>query len=182
MMDIQLTLDRSRRTPLAVQIAHSLRDALFTRQITPGSQLPPTRELAQRLQVSRMVVVEAYEWLVSEGYAESRPGSGTFMTAPVGGQKPAPRHALEPPRRTDLLPVPPVQVDFRPGLPALDLFPRPSWKASLSHSLLDAGSAEMGYGPVEGLPRLRRVIAEYMACRWTPTGWWSRWAPPRLWI
>ncbi len=161
-MDIQLTLDRSRRTPLAIQIAHGLRDALFANQIGVGSKLPPTRELAQRLQVSRTVVVEAYEWLVSEGYAESRPGSGTYMTPLINLRQPALRQTQEPPRRTDLLPEPPVQVDFRPGLPALDLFPRQSWKTTLARSLLDANSIEMGYGPVEGLPRLRRVIAEYI--------------------
>jgi GntR family transcriptional regulator / MocR family aminotransferase len=162
-MELQLSLDRSRRVPLAIQVAHGIRDALFAQQLTSGMKLPPTRELAHRLQVSRMVVVEAYEWLVSEGYAESRPGSGTYLTPLLNRMQQAPRRVQEPPRRTDPLPESSIAVNFRPGLPALDLFPRQAWKAALTRSLLEAEDAQMGYGPVEGLPRLRRVIAEYIA-------------------
>jgi GntR family transcriptional regulator/MocR family aminotransferase len=162
-MDLQLTLDRSRRIPLSIQIAHGVRDAISTQRVLPGARLPPTRELAQRLNVSRMVVVEAYAWLVAEGYAESRQGSGVYVLKTLTLLQTATRPAQDPPRRTDILPATPVMVDFRPGLPALDLFPRQAWKTALSHAALYARTDQLGYGPVEGLPQLRRVIAEYVA-------------------
>jgi GntR family transcriptional regulator/MocR family aminotransferase len=161
-MDLQLSLDRSRRVPLSIQIAHGLRDAIFMQRILPGTQLPPTRELSRRLKVSRMVVLEAYEWLMAEGYAEARQGSGTYVLKTlVFPQRPIKR-LKDPPRRTDLLPEDPELIDFRPGLPALDLFPRATWKRTLSTALLNAKADLLGYGPAEGLPQLRRVIAQYV--------------------
>lgn len=162
-MEIQLTLDRSRRIPLSLQIAHGIRDAIFAQQLIPGTRLPPTRELAERLQVSRAIVVEAYEWLAADGYVESRPGSGVYISQALSLTQPSAHSIDEPARRTDLLPENPIQLDFRSGLPALDLFPRKDWKAALASSLSSAEAIQLGYGPVEGLPRLRRDIAEYAA-------------------
>jgi len=162
-MELQIILDRSRRVPLSTQIARAIRDAIFTQRLTPGTRLPPTRELAQRLQVARMVVVEAYEWLVADGFAETQPGSGTFIASHLVLPQLAPRLLGEPKRRTDLLLEKSVAVDFRPGLPALDLFPRLAWKNALSRALQTVEDDLLGYGPVEGLPRLRRVIAQYVS-------------------
>jgi GntR family transcriptional regulator / MocR family aminotransferase len=160
-MELQLTLDRSSRTALSLQIAHGIRDAIFTQRLVVGFRLPPTRELARRMQVSRMVVVEAYEWLEADGYVESRTGSGTYVSKTLMLLQPAMKRIEDPPRRTDALPDKAVAVNFRPGLPALDLFPRRAWKSALARAVRDARSDHLGYGPVEGLPRLRRVIAEY---------------------
>ncbi len=162
-MEIHVTLDRSRRVPLASQIAHAVRDAIMAQRLQPGTRLPATRDLATRLGVSRLVVVEAYDWLIAEGYAEGRPGSGTYVLAglSVAGQTTV--RIDDPPRRTDVLPARPPRFDFRPGLPALDLFPRRLWRAALSRAALTARPDQLGYGPVEGLPQLRRLIAEYVA-------------------
>jgi GntR family transcriptional regulator / MocR family aminotransferase len=160
-MELHLALDRSSRIALSLQIAHAIRDAIFTQRLAAGTRLPPTRELARRVQVSRMVVVEAYEWLEADGYVESRPGSGTYISQTLMLLQPAMKRIEDPPRRTDPLPDKAVAVNFRPGLPALDLFPRSAWKAALARAVRDARSDHLGYGPVEGLPRLRRVVAEY---------------------
>ncbi len=149
--------------PLASQIAHAIRNAIFAQPIPPGTRLPATRELARRLSVSRLVVVEAYEWLIAEGYATARSGSGTYVAAGLGAATGPIADAVDPPRRTDVLPERPARFDFRPGLPALDLFPRRLWRASLSRAALQARPDLLGYGPVEGLPQLRRLIAEYVA-------------------
>jgi len=161
-MELQLSLDRSRRIPLARQVAHGVRDAIFNQRIGPGTKLPPTRELAKRLRVSRMTIVEAYEWLIAEGYVESRRGSGTYVLADLPVPARSGNRLKDPPRRTDVLPKQPVRVDFKSGLPALDLFPRRAWKAALSKAIHNAKTEHLGYGPVEGLPQLRRVIAQYV--------------------
>ncbi len=160
-MELQLTLDRTQRIPLALQIAHGIRDAIVNQRLGPGTRLPPSREMARRLQVSRMVVVEAYEWLEADGYVETRAGSGTYVSKTLTLLQPAMARIEDPPRRTDPLPGKAVAVNFRPGLPALDLFPRNAWKAALSRAVRDVRTDHLGYGPVEGLPRLRRLIAEY---------------------
>src|SRR5215469_6838034 len=49
----------------------------------PGSRLPPERELAERLEVSRDTLREAIRALQRSGYVESRRGryGGTFVNA-----------------------------------------------------------------------------------------------------
>jgi len=162
-MEIQLSLDRSRRIPLSIQIAHGVRDALFSQRLSPGTKLPPTRELAQRLRVSRTVVVEAYEWLAAEGFSESRPGSGTYVSSYLNWSQQRTKPIKNPPQRTDPPLEQPVLVDFRPGLPAVDLFPRGAWRATAARALRNVRDEQLGYGPVEGLPQLRRLVAEYVA-------------------
>ena len=119
--------------------------------------------MAQRLQVSRMVVVEAYECLAADGFIETIAGGGTFITSHINLSQKGSNLFREPHRRTDILPDKPVKINFRPGLPALDLFPRETWKKSISKALMQTEDDLLGYGPVEGLPRLRRLIASYVA-------------------
>jgi DNA-binding transcriptional MocR family regulator len=47
--------------------------------LTPGLRLPPERELADALSVSRNTVAMAYQTLRDDGMAESRQGSGTRL-------------------------------------------------------------------------------------------------------
>lgn len=162
-MEFQIKLDRTDSVKLSQQITRTIREAILTRQLKAGNKLPPTRDLAQRLQVSRMVVVEAYECLAADGYIETIPGSGTFITSRIKPSQNVAEHFSEPKRRTDILPDKPVSINFRPGLPALDLFPRQVWKKSLSKALCHTDNDLLGYGPVEGLPRLRQLIANYVA-------------------
>ena len=49
--------------------------------LSAGSRLPSSRDLAARLGTARASVIAGYEQLVAEGYAEARPGSGTFVCA-----------------------------------------------------------------------------------------------------
>jgi GntR family transcriptional regulator/MocR family aminotransferase len=51
--------------------------------LQPGAKLPPSRELAGQLSVSRGAVVVAFEQLVADGFAEARVGSGTFVARAV---------------------------------------------------------------------------------------------------
>ena len=48
--------------------------------LAPGDRLPPERELAQQLNVSRASVREAMRLLDMRGLVVVRPGSGTFIT------------------------------------------------------------------------------------------------------
>jgi len=51
-------------------------DLIASGEITPGSQLPPERELASRLGVSRNVLREAFRVLEVRGIVHSRQGGG----------------------------------------------------------------------------------------------------------
>src|SRR5271156_5754653 len=78
-MDIALSLDPESPLALYRQIYDGLREGILTGRFEAGSRLPATRGLAASLGVSRITVTECYDRLISEGYLETRQGSGTFV-------------------------------------------------------------------------------------------------------
>lgn len=77
-----------------VQIAASIRAAILTGELEPGSRLPAGHELAQFFGVSRMTVQTAIRTLREEGFVNSRTGSGVYvrdeasLPAPDGAEEP----------------------------------------------------------------------------------------------
>ncbi|MEU9837199.1 PLP-dependent aminotransferase family protein [Streptosporangium sp. NPDC048047] len=93
-MDVHVTL--TGRGDLSARIYRQLREAVLDGRLRPGERLPPTRELARRLKVSRNTVSIAYDRLTAEGFLVGRVGAGTFVcdeppgrtlprSAPAGG-------------------------------------------------------------------------------------------------
>ncbi len=68
--------------PLYRSLADALKRAIDRGEIALGTVLPPERTLARSLSVSRATVVAAYDRLKSEGWLQSRRGSGTWVRGP----------------------------------------------------------------------------------------------------
>ncbi|HEU4399258.1 MAG TPA: PLP-dependent aminotransferase family protein [Actinomycetota bacterium] len=151
-LEVLLPVRRGAGT-LRGQLERQLREAVRSGRLRPGSALPSSRALAEQLQLSRGVVVEVYDQLVAEGYLVARQGSATRVAdaALAGAATPSP---AAPSRR--------VRYDFRPGVPALDTFPRSAWLASLRKILRGAPHAAFGYGDTRGHAALREALAAYL--------------------
>jgi len=149
--DLLVPLDRGR--PLRVQLELALREGIRTGRLAVGEQLPSSRALARALEISRGLVTEAYAQLQAEGYLVSHPGSGTRVAATVHASPaaPAPSPAL-----------PPLRIDFRPGIPDLGSFPREQWSRALRRACQEASNEELGYPSPYGSPALREVLAAYL--------------------
>src|ERR1041385_3394818 len=79
-----IRLDRTAKEPLHEQLYRQIRDELISATFNNNSsRLPSSRELAAGLGVSRFTVNVAFSRLHSEGYLQSRIGSGTFVTEPL---------------------------------------------------------------------------------------------------
>jgi GntR family transcriptional regulator len=76
-------LDESSDLPLYQQLQRSLRAAIEKRVVGPDDALPPERDLAEELSVSRITVRKAIDGLVEEGLLVRRQGAGTFVCARV---------------------------------------------------------------------------------------------------
>jgi len=74
-----IQVDRSLNIPLKKQIFEQIRSRILRGKLAAGYRLPSSRELASQLNLSRNVVVEAYEQLSAEGYLETIQGSGTYV-------------------------------------------------------------------------------------------------------
>ncbi len=134
---------------LQSRLADSLRQAVETGVLAPGSALPSERALARSFAVSRSTITAALNQLKAEGILDARQGSGTTVT---GASEPAIPGAtnlvgiLENGRGIDLAASSPA--DAR-ALPSVDVD---------LEALLRAGPRH-GYTPA-GLPVLREAIAE----------------------
>lgn len=75
-------LNKQSPIPLYYQLAEQVKEQIHTGDLAVGDQLPPERELAQQVGVSRMTARQAVAYLVNEGLIEVKPGVGTFVAQP----------------------------------------------------------------------------------------------------
>lgn len=69
------------RDPLADKVAERLIDLIKDQQLHPGDSLPPERELAEMMGVSRLVIRSALHALSIMKIVENRKKAGTFITS-----------------------------------------------------------------------------------------------------
>lgn len=182
---IGLKVDETSDEPIFKQLVDQVVARVRSGAFPVGFRLPPSRDLASELGVHRNTVVRAFEELVATGVLTAQVGSGTFVAPPPAPvATPAPR--VEPGarlpwesllsrgvradvlRRPDRLaraaaPAGKDVVDLQRLNPAPDLLPVASFRRCVEHALRVHGGRAMGYAPREGLPRLRRVIADHLA-------------------
>lgn len=78
----KFSLDRSRRGDLACQVAAGLRAAIRTGFYQAGEILPPVRDLAEILEVSKGIAEQAVVMLREEGLISPRPAVGSVVCDP----------------------------------------------------------------------------------------------------
>lgn len=76
-------IDRSSKLPVYAQVEEHIRRRIQSGEWPAGSAIPPERELARVLGVSRLTVRQAIQNLVQEGLVSRRQGAGTFVAAPT---------------------------------------------------------------------------------------------------
>jgi GntR family transcriptional regulator / MocR family aminotransferase len=171
--------------PIYRQLYFRLLSEIRTGAIKPGERLPPTRELARSLNVSRNTVLLVFDQLTAEGYLEGRAGSGTFVSL---RPPPETRFATQPSRINPAVEdaanldrshsfirfagVPETFVrmrrpqPFRINFPALDAFPIRLWakQAATMYRRFDAQelSSLLGEGDPQGYWPLREQIARHV--------------------
>ena len=74
-------LDLSGDGPLYLRLKKAIVVAIEDGRLKPGAALPPEREMAERLDISRVTVRRAIEELTREGLLIRRQGAGTFVAA-----------------------------------------------------------------------------------------------------
>jgi GntR family transcriptional regulator/MocR family aminotransferase len=190
MLDLVILLDRTSITPLYQQLAEKIRHAVLEGRLKPNQKLPSSRSLAKSLNISRSTVTQSYEQLESQGYLETRLGSGTYICHQIPDNW-LKSQQIEPINNktgktstlsqfgNSLISVkklevsePDYEISFRYGNPAVKYFPIAQWRKLLarycdnSPALLNYAADAAGYFP------LRVAIADYLgrsrAVRCTP--------------
>jgi GntR family transcriptional regulator/MocR family aminotransferase len=141
--------------PLQQQLYGQLRDLIVSSRLTPGTRMPSTRMLADQFSISRITVLLTYERLIAEGYLETLPAKGTFVSHAVERAAPSAAHP-----RCNTPSAPPPELTI--GRPDPAEFPAQRWRALVRNSL-DRLGASLGTGNPDGHSGLRRAIARWLS-------------------
>lgn len=160
---------RSPATPIYRQIADSVARRVAQMDLPSGTRLPPERELAAALRVSRATVVTAYRDLEARGLVRGFVGRGTFVAAQGDGGTPfawrgkIAAAALDARDSTlrDLMAhaSTPGLISLAAGTPALDLFPATAFRDAADQVLTQHPAMVWGHAPTEGHAIVREVLA-----------------------
>jgi DNA-binding transcriptional MocR family regulator len=157
--------------PLYGHLVSLLESAISRGELPSGSRVPPERELAQRLRISRTTVVSAYRELESRGLLRGYVGRGTFVCAapdPTGAPfawrgkiaAAALRSSDSTLRDTIRHSSNAKVLSLAAGEPAIDCFPTEAFQQAINHVIANDGFGVWRHGPTEGQPALREAIAE----------------------
>jgi GntR family transcriptional regulator/MocR family aminotransferase len=147
LLEVELRRGRLRRS-----LTEALRTAIQSGRLPAGIVLPSSRRLAVDLGVSRGVVTDAYDQLVSEGYLDVKPRVPPVVAAVAAGPPPA----AEPS-------APKWRFDFSATTPDVGLFPRRVWIRAVERALRAAPDAALDYGDRRGRIELRVALSAYLA-------------------
>jgi len=67
---------------LSSEVVNQITDLILQNHLQPGDKLPPERQLAEELGISRTALREAMKALEERGLVEVKQGSGTFVCSP----------------------------------------------------------------------------------------------------
>jgi GntR family transcriptional regulator/MocR family aminotransferase len=150
-MMLTCTLDAKSRVTLTDQLYGALREEIERGRLKAGEKMPSKRQLAAHLHVSTATVEAAYGRLASEGYCESRPRSGMYVSCEL----PQAGHAAQ------MQPVP-VKWDFSTGAADAEHFPYATWARLMREVLSEQNTALLLSGDPQGSMELRCEIAHML--------------------
>jgi DNA-binding transcriptional MocR family regulator len=160
--------------PLYSHLVDLLEGAISRGDLPSGARVPPERELAHRLHISRTTVVSAYRELESRGLLRGYVGRGTFVCAapdpsgaPFAWRGKISAAAL---RSNDSTLRDTIRhssdarlLSLAAGEPAIDCFPTAAFQKSIDYVIKRDALGPWRHGPTEGQPALREAIADRFA-------------------
>ncbi len=165
MLDIILSDQDS--NPLYLQLYRAIRRLIMEGVVHHGDKLPSVRQLEQQLAISKTPIETAYQMLIEEGYAASRPRSGLYVVNPAAGVQ------LETPILPSAARVQFLSSNSTPAatVPLIDYdllsvdeqsYPVRTWRAALNEALASPINCLQQYGDPQGEYGLRVSLANYL--------------------
>jgi len=172
--ELSLEIDRQSDTAIHKQIAQKIVADIQSGRFTPGIALPGTRDLANKIQVNRKTVIQAYDELVAQGWLVSENKRGTFVSQRILSIN----YSNQPPsahfkNKVDSAPAavsPFISkrsandiIHFSDGLPDARLLPIELMARAMRHALnITARNNKANYGDPRGALILREAILQML--------------------
>ena len=157
-MELMIPLNTRSGVPMYEQINSYMKEEIRKGNLKAATRLPSTRVLAENLKVSRSTTQMAYEQLVSEGYIETVPCKGYYVTR-IEELVEVKQAAGEDFRAgLEAAPHERYQVDFSPRGIDLNHFPYNAWRKVTKNTLVDDNKELFLTGNPQGEAALREAI------------------------
>lgn len=171
---MQLYLERRGQRPLYLQVVEQIQERIRSGALPVGSRLPPIRQLAGELGLTRLTVHNAYAELQADGWIESYVGRGSYVAERPGAKaqvRPSPVLRPTPVLPTGMLSEMmrlshlPDMISFAQAAAAPETFPVDEFGAAVQCVLRDDGHALFDYGITQGELRLREQLSCFLRDR-----------------
>lgn len=161
MIEITPVLNDKSDKPLYLQLASYIKEEILSGRIKPKEKLPSKRNLSNYLSLSLNTIQSAYDQLCAEGYLESKPRKGLFVTTfedDILSSQVVPNQmeSIREPQQKS------VKVDFNSGKVDLESFPYTTWRKLTIHSLNQDQGVLFFNGKPQGEWLLREQISRYL--------------------
>jgi GntR family transcriptional regulator/MocR family aminotransferase len=161
MIEITPILDSKSAEPLYIQLANYIKQEILSGRIKPKEKLPSKRNLSDYLGLSLNTIQSAYEQLCAEGYLESKPRKGLFVTTfdndinfnRMYFQK---SESMKKPAQIN------AKIDFNSGKVDLEQFPYTLWRKLSIQSLYEDQGNLFYNGDPQGEQLLREQITSHL--------------------
>lgn len=169
---MQLQLNRHGQRPLYLQVVEQIQERIRSGALPVGSRLPPIRQLADVLGLTRLTVHNAYAELQADGWIESFVGRGSYVAERPGAKaQMRPSSVLKPVRRDgsmhDMIQLAhePSIISFAQAAAAPETFPVREFGRVMQHVLAEDGANLFNYGITQGETLLRDQLARFLLDR-----------------
>lgn len=169
-----IRLDPHSTVPLYLQIAKFIAEKIQGQFFPEGTKLPPERNLAKILAVSRTTAINAYRYLEEQEMVITKIGSGTYVS-----KLPFPQTPVTLPIPWEQLFVPHLKnplssilrdlvggfsvsdsISLAAGMPDPSLYPVKIFEDLLNKNLPNLSPWDLGHIPIEGYQPLRHSLAK----------------------
>ncbi|WP_042351394.1 PLP-dependent aminotransferase family protein [Bacillus massiliigorillae] len=161
MIEITPVLDSKNEKPMYIQLANYIKKEILSGRIKPKEKLPSKRNLSNYLEVSLNTIQSAYEQLCAEGYVESKPRKGMFVTT-FDNDLIIHQTGLEKLEVASNKVHVNTKIDFNSGKVDLKHFPYNIWRKLTVQSLYVDQGELFNIGDPQGEQLLREQIAAYL--------------------
>ncbi len=155
-----IPLNAGSSVPLYEQIYQYLKNEIKIGKLSVATKLPSTRGLSSNLQISRSTVELAYSQLVSEGYIETKPKSGYYVSK-IGDLVALPDVVVEHNKKVSLHEKK-MRFDFSPFTVDINEFPFATWRRLSNQCMNDMNQNLFLLGQSQGDMSLRESIGRYL--------------------
>lgn len=156
----KIIIDKTKDTPLYMQIYNQLRKYIENGSIGSGYKLPTIRSLAKELGVNNITVINAYKVLEQNGYVYTKIGSGTYVSEDIKRNDNIESDIKELEQGQVMLGT--GMINFASSSPNPELFPVEDFGKLINMVLKRDGGYAFGYQDTRGYKPLRESVQQFV--------------------